>query len=311
MNQYQYFNVLAAATALALVTTGASAAGRADLHREDMARVKQSNAAIAASGAVNMAHSRHEQALGLDADSRLFLLDRKTSQGVRNAMKKAPDSDKLRIEMAVLGLGQYALGSGDIGEMVLPEMTQIAKLSGAAVSLGIVDQDDILIVKRAQGDGQLLMNLSVGSRLPIATSSAGWAYLAGLPTAAREEALQKLKYQVTGKWTALRAAVEAAAANLATNGFVFNEGFYHPDVNAVGSPAFDKSGKPQYVVTCGGPNLKAKFMRDEIGPRLARLSRKITVALAARGFLKFAARIYYPQNCTSVGLAQECGGRPT
>ena len=30
------------------------------------------------------------------------------------------------------------------------------------------------------------------SRLPIATSSAGWAYLAGLPTAAREEALQKL-----------------------------------------------------------------------------------------------------------------------
>lgn len=195
---------------------------------------------------------------------------------------QAPDSDKLRIEMAVLGLGQYALGSGDIGEMVLPEMTQIAKLSGAAVSLGIVDQDDILIVKRAQGDGPLLMNLSVGSRLPIATSSAGWAYLAGLPTAAREEALQKLKYQVTGKWTALRAAVEAAAANLATNGFVFNEGFYHPDVNAVGSPAFDKSGKPQYVVTCGGPNLKAKFMRDEIGPRLARLSRKITVALAGR-----------------------------
>jgi len=83
---------------------------------------------------------------------------------------QAPDSDKLRIEMAVLGLGQYALGSGDIGEMVLPEMTQIAKLSGAAVSLGIVDQDDILIVKRAQGDGQLLMNLSVGSRRPIATS---------------------------------------------------------------------------------------------------------------------------------------------
>ncbi|MBN8214911.1 MAG: peptidase M4 family protein, partial [Xanthomonadales bacterium] len=84
MNRYRYFNVLAAATALALVTTGASAAGRADLHREDMARVKQSNAAIAASGAVNMVHSRHEQALGLDADSRLFLLDRKTDLGVRN-----------------------------------------------------------------------------------------------------------------------------------------------------------------------------------------------------------------------------------
>ena len=84
MNRYQYVNVLAAATALALVTTGASAAGRTDLHREDMVRVKQSNAAIAASGTVGMAHSRHAQALGLDADSRLFLLDRKTDRGVRN-----------------------------------------------------------------------------------------------------------------------------------------------------------------------------------------------------------------------------------
>jgi vibriolysin len=84
VNQYRNLNVLAVATALALISTGASAAGRADLHREDMTRIKQNNAAIAASGAVSMAHSRHEQALGLDADSRLFLLDRKTSNGVRN-----------------------------------------------------------------------------------------------------------------------------------------------------------------------------------------------------------------------------------
>ena len=195
---------------------------------------------------------------------------------------QAPDSDKLRIGKAVLGLGQYALASNDIGEMVLPEMTQIAKLTGAAVSLGIVDQADILIVKRAQGDGPLLMNFSVGSRLPIATSSAGWAYLACLPAQARDEMLQKLKYQISGKWTALRATLESASAALGANGFVFNEGFYHPDVNAVAAPAFDKAGKPQYVVSCGGPNLKVKFMRDDIGPRISRLARKITVALAGR-----------------------------
>ncbi len=77
-------NALAAATALALVATGASAAGRTDLHREDMVRIKQNNAAIAKSGTVDMDHSRHAQALGLDADSRLLLLDRKTDRGVRN-----------------------------------------------------------------------------------------------------------------------------------------------------------------------------------------------------------------------------------
>ncbi len=84
MNRYQHLNVLAVATALALVSTGASAAGRADLHREDVAKINQNNIALAKSGAVGMVHSRHEQALGLDADSRLLLLDRKTDQGVRN-----------------------------------------------------------------------------------------------------------------------------------------------------------------------------------------------------------------------------------
>jgi DNA-binding IclR family transcriptional regulator len=194
----------------------------------------------------------------------------------------APNSDKLCVGMAVLGLGQYALGSTDIGEMVLPEMIQIAKLTGAAVSLGIADQDDILIVKRAQGDGPLLMNMAVGSRLPIATSSAGWAWLAALSEEARDEALRKLKHQYSGKWSELRAAVELAAKNLGINGYVLNEGFYHPDVNAVGAPACDKTGKPQYVVTCGGPLLKLRFMRDEVGPQIARLARKITVALAGR-----------------------------
>ena len=99
---------------------------------------------------------------------------------------------------------------------------------------------------------------------------------------ARDEMLQKLKYQISGKWTALRATLESASAALGANGFVFNEGFYHPDVNAVAAPAFDKAGKPQYVVSCGGPNLKVKFMRDDIGPRISRLARKITVALAGR-----------------------------
>lgn len=42
------------------------------------------------------------------------------------------------------------------------------------ISAGVVDQDDILIVKRAQGGGPLVLNMSMGSRLPILTSSAGW-----------------------------------------------------------------------------------------------------------------------------------------
>jgi Zn-dependent metalloprotease len=74
------------ATAVAIVLTAgtAAAASRTDLHRENLAMIKQANAAIAASSGASMTHTRHEQALGLDAESRLLLLDRKTDLGVRN-----------------------------------------------------------------------------------------------------------------------------------------------------------------------------------------------------------------------------------
>ncbi len=84
MNRNRLFSALAASTAFVFVAGGATAANRADLHRENLAAVKQANTAIAATGTVQMTHSRHERALGLDSESRLLLLDRKTDRGVRN-----------------------------------------------------------------------------------------------------------------------------------------------------------------------------------------------------------------------------------
>lgn len=196
---------------------------------------------------------------------------------------QSPDNpDELRIGMAVLGLGQSSLRSPEISEMALPEMTRIAKLSGAAVSLAVHDQNDMLIIQRAQGDGPLLMNLTIGSRLPLATSSAGCAYIAALPADEKDETMTRLQPLHAGKWSGLRAAIESASAGYLSHGFVLNEGVYHPNVNAVAAAAVDRSGMPQYVVNCGGPDLKPKMLRNEIGPAVAGLARKITLALAGR-----------------------------
>ncbi|MCI4568243.1 peptidase M4 family protein, partial [Lysobacter sp. CFH 32150] len=72
--------MLAAATTLALAG-GASAAGRVDLHRQD---VQQLKAQYKANSAAAMAHERHAQLLQLDPESRLVLKSRHTDHGVRN-----------------------------------------------------------------------------------------------------------------------------------------------------------------------------------------------------------------------------------
>ncbi|QDQ74865.1 PKD domain-containing protein [Pseudoluteimonas lycopersici] len=61
------------------------AAGRQDLHQANLAQLQSHyNSLVAAKGVSSMAHTRHEQLIGADADSRLVLMYRDTSHGVRN-----------------------------------------------------------------------------------------------------------------------------------------------------------------------------------------------------------------------------------
>ena len=79
-------NLLAAAVVLSLSATGANAAGRADLNKKDLAQLKQQYRALvsARGAAAPMAHSRHEQLIGADANSRLLMQSRRSDLGVNN-----------------------------------------------------------------------------------------------------------------------------------------------------------------------------------------------------------------------------------
>jgi vibriolysin len=70
---------------LLLATAGsASAAQFIDLHQTNVAQVAQKNAALARANVGGMVHARHAQALGFDRQSRLLMLDRDSSLGVRS-----------------------------------------------------------------------------------------------------------------------------------------------------------------------------------------------------------------------------------
>jgi len=76
---------LAVAVTLACLAPAAMAAGREDMHTANLAQLQAHySSLVAAKGVPAMAHTRHEQLIGADADSRLVLTYRDTSHGVRN-----------------------------------------------------------------------------------------------------------------------------------------------------------------------------------------------------------------------------------
>ena len=84
MRYNRTLHLLSVGTALALAAGGASAANLTDLHRTGVAAAKARNQQLAEANTYTMVHRRHAEAIGMDSDSRLVLLDRVTDRGVRN-----------------------------------------------------------------------------------------------------------------------------------------------------------------------------------------------------------------------------------
>lgn len=195
-------------------------------------------------------------------------------------------ADKLCIGVGVFALGYEAIAAMDIGELVQREMQIVADEFQCAVSLATPDRLDMVIVKRAQTNSRLVVNLQVGSRLPIAASTAGWAYLATLPAPQRTQLLRRLeahygKHEWSAKWRTANAAIKS----FPKNGYVLSGGAYDPEINAVGVPIRTDDDAQFLALVCGAPasTVPIRTFQLEIAPSLIRLAAFIRSTLPHSG----------------------------
>jgi DNA-binding IclR family transcriptional regulator len=201
-------------------------------------------------------------------------------------LASARTGDKLRIGVGVLSLGYEAIGSINIGDMAQREMQIVADDFHAAVSLAIPDRLEMVIVKRAQSNSRLVVNLHVGSRLPMEASTTGWAYLAVIPAQQRTLLLRRLEAR-HGKreWSTRWQKASNAIRNFSKIGYILSGGAYDPDINAIAIPIQPDDGSQFFALTCGAPAaaVPVKTFQLEIAPRLIRVGELIRSALSHSG----------------------------
>lgn len=198
----------------------------------------------------------------------------------------SPARDKLRIGVGVLSLGYEAIGTVDIGDLALREMQILADEFHSAVSLAIPDRLDMVIVKRAQSNSKLVVNLHVGSRLPIGASTMGWAYLAVIPAPQRAQLLHRLEaHYGRREWSIKWQKASAAIKNFHKTGYILSGGSYDPEINAIAIPIQPDDGSQFFALTCGAPAtvIPVKTFQAEIAPRLIRVGDIIRSALSHSG----------------------------
>jgi DNA-binding IclR family transcriptional regulator len=191
---------------------------------------------------------------------------------------------KYQLGSAVLALGYTALAGMDIREAARPLMQELADYSDMAVSLGNRDQASMIYIESCRGKGALTIRLNVGSRIPLANSAMGRAYLAALPEGQRTAILARIAAQHPEDWPRIQTGLEQASKDYARRGFTLSVGEWQSDVNAVGTTLFNPATGMVMGLNCGGAAflLTRQRLEEDLGPRLVHLARRIEAALGSR-----------------------------
>jgi DNA-binding IclR family transcriptional regulator len=191
------------------------------------------------------------------------------------------DSVKYRLGTATLALGSAMLARMDVRQMARPMMQELADLSRAMVSLGVRERLSMIYIENCRSQSALTLSLDVGSRIPLATTAMGRAYIAALPDAQRDEVLDQIRAQDEPNWPKLRAGIEACLEQYRRLGCCHSFGDWQKDVNAIAVAFRPGSGLSPMSINCGGPafHLSPDFLLDEVRPRLIDVAGRLEASL--------------------------------
>jgi len=195
-----------------------------------------------------------------------------------------PRFEKYQLAPAAMTLGYAALANLGIRHVSDPYRDKLMRETGGAVAIGARDRLSMIYFGQSRGDMTVGVLLDVGSRIPIATTAMGRAYLLALPDGERTALLREIREQSGARWPKIREGIERAGDMIAKRGFAISAGEWHSDIHAAGVALTLNDGTGPYAFNCGAPAFKFSEDRliQDIGPRLVAMAKNIEKAMTGR-----------------------------
>lgn len=211
-----------------------------------------------------------------------------------------PRFEKYQLAPSAMALGYAALANLGVRHLSEPYREELMRETGGAVAVGGRDRHSMIYFGQSR-TGLIGIQLDVGSRVPIATTAMGRAYIWALPDEERTNLLRELRDHYGSRWSRMRDGIERAGEMVARQGFTISAGEWQDDVHAVGVALKPKDGTGPYAFNCGAPAFRFTEDRliNDIGPRLVTMVRNIEAALGGAA----------PQSKKSENKKLKAGGR--
>lgn len=192
-----------------------------------------------------------------------------------------PKFEKYQLAPSAMALGYAALANLGVRHLSEPYREEVMRATGGAVAVGGRDRHSMIYFGQSRNGLALGVQLDVGSRVPIATTAMGRAYIWALPPDDRAALLRELRDHYGSRWAKMRDGIERSGETVAKHGFTMSTGDWQNDVAAVGVALRLNDGTGPYAFNCGAPAFRFTEDRllNDIGPRLVAMVRNIEQAL--------------------------------
>jgi DNA-binding IclR family transcriptional regulator len=196
-------------------------------------------------------------------------------------LTQVPRFEKYQLAPAAMALGYAALANLGVRHLSESFREEVMRETGGAVAIGARDRLSMIYVGQSRNGLALGVQLDVGSRIPIATTAMGRAYIWALPEEERATLLRELKEHYGSRWSRMRDGIERSGEMIERLGFALSVGEWQDDVHAAGVALKLNDGTGPYAFNCGAPAFRftEERLRNDIGPRLVAMVKNIEAAL--------------------------------
>jgi DNA-binding IclR family transcriptional regulator len=188
--------------------------------------------------------------------------------------------NKYALGSETLTLGFSALGQMDVRRIARPFLQALSEHTQVAVHLAVGDSLSMFLIDTYRHSTSFVVD--IGSRVPIATTSMGRAYLSALPADGRRRMMERLRLAHAEEWPKLRHGIDEALVEYQEHGYCLGLGDWRREVNAIAAPFMLPDATEPVVFACSGAAFQAdpEVLRRDFAPRLLTVVGNVRSALS-------------------------------
>ena len=188
-----------------------------------------------------------------------------------------PASGKYRLGLPSMSIGGTKFLNFYVKEYCKPLIHELANKTNSLIALGSPEGLDMLYLEAFRGNEIVTVSLNVGSKIPMATTSMGRAYLAACPSYEQGRLFHEIEAIYPDTWPIIKKGISQSFKDLKTLGCCCSFGDWNPNVNGIAVPINLGPGLLPMVLSSAGAShtLTKSIFMEKIKPELISTAKEI------------------------------------